>query len=258
MKGCERFWVSLSAVFFLLGLVLLAAPGVKFSGVFFLGLCALCILWPALGRLAEKHWFFKVCKRIFLVGFCTLAVLLGSIEALVLSYGEEDRSALPVDAVIVLGAGVNGETPSLTLQTRIDKASEYIYTRLGPDIPIVLSGGQGSGEDISEAECMYRALRKSSLKPTDTPYCFLLEDDSTSTAENFAFSKALLEEHGVDTETATIAVISNDFHMYRARLIAEEEGLTTIGIPAELPWWWLTANYYLRESFAVVKTVLFD
>lgn len=255
MKGCERFWVSLSAVFFLLGLVLLAAPGVKFSGVFSLGLCALCILWPALGRLAEKHWFFNACKRILLVGFCTLAVLLGSIEALVLSYGEEDRSALPVDAVIVLGAGVNGETPSLTLQTRIDKASEYIYTRLGPDIPIVLSGGQGSGEDITEAECMYRALKTGDAAWDSR---FLLEGRSTSTAENFAFSKQLLEETGIDTQTAVIAVVTNDFHLYRARLIAEKEGLQTIGIPAELPWWWLTANYYLRESFAVVKTVLFD
>lgn len=253
MKGCERFWVSLSAVFFLLGLVLLAAPGVKFSGVFFLGLCALCILWPALGRLAEKHWFFKVCKRIFLVGFFALAVLLGSIEALVLSYGEEDRSALPVDAVIVLGAGVNGTTPSVALQTRIDAAESYMASH--PEVPVVLSGGQGSGEDITEAECMYRALKTGDAAWDSR---FLLEGRSTSTAENFAFSKQLLEETGIDTQTAVIAVVTNDFHLYRARLIAEKEGLQTIGIPAELPWWWLTANYYLRESFAVVKTVLFD
>ena len=253
MKGCERFWVSLSAVFFLLGLVLLAAPGVKFSGVFSLGLCVLCILWPALGRLAEKHWFFKVCKRIFLVGFFALAVLLGSIEALVLSYGEEDRSALPVDAVIVLGAGVNGTTPSVALQTRIDAAESYMASH--PEVPVVLSGGQGSGEDITEAECMYRALKTGDAAWDSR---FLLEGRSTSTAENFAFSKQLLEETGIDTQTAVIAVVTNDFHLYRARLIAEKEGLQTIGIPAELPWWWLTANYYLRESFAVVKTVLFD
>ena len=55
-----------------------------------------------------------------------------------------------------------------------------------------------------------------------------------------------------------IGVVTNDFHMFRAKLIAQREGLTTVGVPAELPWWWLTANYYVREAFALVKTLIFD
>ena len=102
---------------------------------------------------------------------------------------------------------------------------------------------------------MYRALTGSGAAGEAR---LLLEDRSASTAENFAFSKAVLEEAGIDTDTAVIAVVTNDFHLFRARLIAQREGLTTVGVPAELPWWWLSANYYLRESFAVVKTVLFD
>ena len=86
----------------------------------------------------------------------------------------------------------------------------------------------------------------------------LLEDRSINTAQNFAFSKALLEENGIDTETAVIAVVTNDFHCFRAHMIAQKQNLKTIDIPAELPWWWLTANYYVREAFAVVKTALFD
>lgn len=86
----------------------------------------------------------------------------------------------------------------------------------------------------------------------------LLEERSANTAENFRFSKALLEEYGLDTETAVIAVVTNDFHCFRSHMIAQKQGLSTIDIPAELPWWWLTANYYLREAFAVVKTALFD
>ena len=50
----------------------------------------------------------------------------------------------------------------------------------------------------------------------------------------------------------------NDFHLFRAKLIARREGMQTVGVPAELPWWWLTANYYLREPFALVKTLIFD
>lgn len=253
MKGNKRFFTILTVAFFTLGALLLGAPGVRFSAVFFIGLGLLCLTWRILDRVAEKSRFFKICKRIFLVGICAITVAICCIEAVLLSYGEEDRSALPVDAVIVLGAGVNGETPSAALQTRIDAAAAYIARH--PDVPVVLSGGQGSGENISEAECMFRALAGGSEEKAGR---LLLEDRSTSTAENFAFSKALLEEYGLDTETAVIAVVTNDFHTYRSRLIAEREGLTTIGIPAELPWWWLTANYYLREAFAVVKTVLFD
>ena len=57
---------------------------------------------------------------------------------------------------------------------------------------------------------------------------------------------------------SVIGVVTNDFHMFRAKLIAQREGLTTVGVPAELPWWWLTANYYVREAFALVKTLIFD
>ena len=76
--------------------------------------------------------------------------------------------------------------------------------------------------------------------------------------ENFAFSKEILLQNGIDPETAVIGVVTNDFHLYRARLIAERQGLEIIGAGAELPWWWLTANYYVREAFALVKTLIFD
>ena len=240
-----------TGLFFALGAALLAVPGVRFSAWFFLGLGGLCILWMLLTHFEEKHRIFNFCKRFFLVSVCTLAVLICYLEVLLLSYGEKDRSALPADAVIVLGAGVNGQTPSAALRSRIDAVAAYIQVH--PGIPVVLSGGQGSGEDISEAECMYRALREDFAGTV-----FLLEERSTSTAENFAYSKEILAEYGLDTENTTIAVVTNDFHIYRSRLIAEREGLATLGVPAELPWWWLTANYYLREAFALVKTVLFD
>ncbi len=254
----ERVYLSAAALFWTLGAVTFAVPGMRFSAYFLLGLGGLCLLWVALGRLEKKHRFFRTCKRIFLVGICAGAVVLECFEIAILRGGRAEATLPEADAVIVLGAGVNGRRPSLALQSRIDKAAEYIFADGNEKIPIVLSGGQGSGEDISEAEAMYRALTSHPLRPTDTPHQFLLEDRSTNTAENFAFSKAMLEEHGVDTETAVIAVVTNDFHIFRAELIARREGLTTVGIPAELPWRWLTANYYLRESFALVKTLLFD
>ena len=245
-KGKTGIWIS-AGVFFLLALALLQVPGIRFSAALSAGIGCLLLLWQGLYFLTER-WG-KLLRRLFAAGLTALAVVLGCFEAVILAHGEEDLSALPVDAVIVLGAGVNGETPSLALRTRIETARDFLEEH--PEVPVVLSGGQGSGEDITEAEAMRRELTEFSDR-------LLLEERSTSTAENFAFSKTLLEEAGIDTEEAVIAVVSNDFHLFRAKLIAEREDLHTIGVAAELPWWWLTANYYLREPFALVKTLIFD
>ena len=254
----KRAMWMLSGGCFLLGAIAFAVPGIRFSALFFSGLGSGVLFWVLLDRLSGKYLICNLCKRIFLVTVSALFLLILSLEVLIVSYGEKDRSLLTADAVIVLGAGVNGETPSAVLRSRIEAAAEYIYNHCPEGIPVVLSGGQGNGEDISEAEAMYRALVSHSQREAGENVCFLLEDRSTSTAENFAYSGEILVNYGIDTEHAQIAVVTNDFHCYRSRLIAQREGLSTFGISAELPWWWLSANYYLRESFALVKTLLFD
>lgn len=235
------------------GIALTAIPsGMRFSGALLMGAAALWALGLLLGRWAGRSRSGVWCRRVFLAGVFSALAVLGAIEAAVVTYGEADHSALRVDAVIVLGAGVNGETPSAALWTRIRAAQAYLEDH--PDIPVVLSGGQGPGEAVTEAEAMYRALCAGGAESER----YFLEGRSTNTAENFLFSKELLTENGLDTETAVIAVVTNDFHCFRAGMIARRLGLRTVSVPAELPWWWLTANYYVREAFAVVKTALFD
>ena len=236
------------------GLALVSIPnGMKFTGYFLLGTLAIWYCGMYLHRWGKRSRRGQACYRVFLAGLGLGIVCLAGIEAAVVFRGEADNSAIPVDAVIVLGAGVNGETPSAALWSRIRAAEDYL--EIHPDVPVVLSGGQGAGEAISEAEAMRRALWKEDGAENAR---LLLEERSTNTAENFRFSTALLEERGLDTGRATIAVVTNDFHCFRAHMIARRQGLKTIDVPAELPWWWLTANYYLREAFAVVKTSLFD
>ena len=249
MKKTSSIYII--AILISLGLALVIIPnGMRFTGFLFLGAAALWAAGLLLRRWGEKSRGALWLWRIFLTGTGLTLTLLIAIEAAVVFRGEADNSAVPVDAVIVLGAGVNGETPSAALWSRIRAAEAYLEGH--PEVPVVLSGGQGPGEAISEAEAMRRSL------PGVENGRLLLEDRSTNTAENFAFSKELLEERGLDTETAVIAVVTNDFHCFRAHMIAQKQGLRTIDVPAELPWWWLTANYYLREAFAVVKTALFD
>lgn len=252
MTKAEKGQAALIALTALAGLALALIPsGMRFTGRLLLGAAAVWAMGILLVRWGRRSRAGRVFRRAFFAGLALGLAALAGIEAAVVFRGEADHSALPVDAVIVLGAGVNGEEPSAALWSRIRAAADYLADH--PDVPVVLSGGQGPGEDISEAEAMRRALW------TNSEACrYLLEERSTSTAENFRYSKALLEEYGLDTETAVIAVVTNDFHCFRSHMIAQKQGLNTIGIPAELPWWWLTANYYLREAFAVVKTALFD
>lgn len=240
-----------AAAFLLLGLVFLIVPGVRFSGYLFLLIAACCATWIMLQRWSEFSRSGKVCKWIFLAGVSAVLVLLLSLETLVIMESGGDDPEKPASAVIVLGAGVNGEIPSLSLQTRIDAAAAYL--KENPEVPAVLSGGKGSGETISEAEAMRRGL---AMQGIDEERLWL-EERSVDTSENFRFSIEVLTEHGVDT-TDTVAVVTNDFHLFRAKLIARRAGMTDlVGIPAKLPLW-LEGNYYVREAFASVKTLVFN
>ncbi len=247
----ETLMLALAVLFTLAGIVIQLIPGMKFSGQLSLAIAVGCVVWLYLCNWAERSTAGRRCKTAFVACLCAGLVLFGALEVFLLSYGTRDDSALPADAVIVLGAGVNGSTPSLSLQTRLDAVTAYL--RRYPETPVVLSGGQGPGEDITEAQAMQTVLQARFPEKT-----FLLEDKATSTAENFRYSKALLSAAGIDTESASVLIVTNDFHMARACLIARRQGVHTLTLAAPLPYGWLTVNYYIREAFALVKTFLLD
>ena len=243
-KRSERLTAALALAFCLLGLGLQRLPGVGFSGKLSWGLAVVCLVLLGLSRLSRRHRGWKILLRTVQAGLAVLLVCLSAAEVWVIRTGREDDSAFPADAVIVLGAGVNGTTPSLALQSRIDAAERYL--KANPDIPAVLSGGQGSGEDISEARAMYDALTARGIDPAR----LILEERSANTRQNLQNSLALLP----DDYHKTVAIVTNDFHMGRVRLLLNAAGPgRVVQVPAKLPWWWLSANYYLRESFAVVN-----
>lgn len=252
MTKSERALSALAAgLLAMSALCLWVLPGVRFSGYLSVALAALCVLVIPFARWGKRSRAGKLCWRSFLVALTVGAFLFLTVEGLLLFHGQRDNRAIPADAVIVLGAGVNGQTPSLILQSRIDVAADYLHRH--PEIPAVLSGGQGPGEDITEAEAMRRGLLNRGIAPER----LLLEAASTSTAENLAFSKEVLKGHGLETDTAVIAVVTSDFHCLRAHWLAQREGLSVLDIPAEAPWPYLSGNYYVREFFALGKTVLF-
>ena len=94
-------------------------------------------------------------------------------------------SVIRVFAIRPLEQAVKATTPSLTLKSRLDTAIEYLNITKD-DTYIVVSGGQGNGENISEAKAMQRYLIQKGIEEEK----IILEDKSTSTNENFKYSRA--------------------------------------------------------------------
>ena len=95
---------------------------------------------------------------------------------------------------------------------------------------------------------MYDALTARGIDPER----LILEEQSTNTRQNLQNSLALLP----DDYHKTVAIVTNDFHMARVRLLLTTAGPgKVVQVPAKLPWW-LGVNYYLRESFAIVNDLV--
>lgn len=242
----ERLLFAAALVFLALAVLLRFVPGLRFSALLCLCATAVLFIFYLLEHFARRGhraaaWCELALIAALLLGFSLFTVL----ETMVVRGSFADESDAPVSAVIVLGAGVNGETPSLTLRTRIDAAAAYLEEH--PDVPVVLSGGQGPGETITEAECMRRALVRRGVDESR----LYPEERSTSTQENLRYSRAILEELGVDP-AQRVAIVTSDFHLCRARLMW---GGDTAAVPAHLPsalyFQCLTVNYFIREAFGL-------
>ena len=242
----ERLLFAAALVFLALAVLLRFVPGLRFSALLCLCATAVLFIFYLLEHFARRGhraaaWCELALIAALLLGFSLFTVL----ETMVVRGSFADESDAPVSAVIVLGAGVNGETPSLTLRTRIDAAAAYLEEH--PDVPVVLSGGQGPGEAITEAECMRRALVRRGVDESR----LYPEERSTSTQENLRYSRAILGELGVDP-AQRVAIVTSDFHLCRARLMW---GGDTAAVPAHLPsalyFQCLTVNYFIREAFGL-------
>lgn len=149
--------------------------------------------------------------------------------------------------VVVLGCRVYGERASLSLQERLIAAYNYLSEHAGS--VCIVSGGKGEGEDISEAECMYRYLIDLGIDASR----IYKEDQSSTTRENLAFSQKIIEENGLNP---TIAIATSEYHEYRAGKIAESLGIEYAAVPAKTAIW-LFPTYYVRELYAIFYEWIF-
>ncbi len=231
--------------FIVLGIFLLNfTHGHSFLGLICFGISGAVTIYFLFHRL-ENRWpsGIRWTRRIFIMLLCLGLAVYGITELFILSasWGNPDISC---DYIVVLGAKVNGTSPSLTLSERIDAAYDYLTAH--PDSIAILSGGQGSDEGISEAECMFRELTAKGI-PRDRLW---LEDKATSTWENLQFSLELIQEKTGHSPTK-LGIVSSEFHLFRAGLFAQACGIEAVGIPARTGWLSIRINYYLREAAGV-------
>lgn len=231
-------------------IIFLNAIAVSMASNFNLGIILTFLLGGAfivcgifLGFIVRRlpRWLWITC-------LCGMAVIMICAGALLI-YGRCDTVTHDEDAIIVLGAGIHGERVSLTLRDRLN-AAIACYEQ-NPDAVIVVSGGQGPQEDITEALAMERYLMERGI-PQE---CIIKEERSTSTAENFAYSKALLDEY-FDNDYSAVYV-TNDFHIFRAGRIARDAGLDHMTHTHSNTIWYLIVPSCLRECLAVVYYWLF-
>ena len=196
----------------------------------FLGLICFCIAgviicYYLMALLGKKHLMAaKIIRTVFTSLLCLGLIVCAVTEALIIraSFGDE-KGGCPY--IVVLGAKVNGTTPSLSLNDRIRAAYQYLTEN--PGTVAILSGGQGADEYISEAQCMYEQLTKRGIDPSR----LWREDKATSTWENIIFSLDIIEEK-TGMQPTSIGLLSSEYHLFRASLFAKECGVDPIGIPA--------------------------
>lgn len=167
----------------------------------------------------------------------------GVIEAPIVAGARTDAPD-DVEYLVVLGAGLHGDVPSLSLTDRLEGALAWLEAH--PDCVAVVSGGQGPGETMTEGEAMGIWLEARGIDPSR----IIVEDRATSTHENLEYSFALIRGRGGEPD-GNCAIVTSEYHLYRAKALAARQGVECFGVAARTSWPTLMLNYFIREGFAV-------
>ena len=177
-----------------------------------------------------------------LIWFCT-------VELLILKDAKTDADGRQ-KYIVVLGAAVRGNVPTLSLTNRLNGALDYLNA--WPDCIAIVSGGQGKDENISEAQCMHDWLIARGIDESR----ILMESASTSTETNLANSFAIIRERG-DEPDGNVAIVSSAYHLCRAKRIASLMGVTAAGVRGRDGYPVYRLNCYIREAFGMTQLMIF-
>lgn len=209
-----------------------------FGGVCFLGL-ALFLHYDLWNRLPVG--LHKIITVVIILGLLLFVITEGCILSAFRAKGKEN-----LDYIIVLGAQIKEKGPSAALKFRLDEAYDYLVEN--ENTICIVSGGQGANEPCTEAQGMYEYLVKKGISPER----ILLEDKSTDTSENIAFSMNLL-----DKDHDSVGIVTNNFHVFRGVHLAKHMGIKNvcgISAPSNI---YFQLNNMVREFFGIMKDLVY-
>jgi len=223
--------------YFVYGLINIGVWFPALLGIFFI---ALPFIDPIVERIFKKAS--KPIKAVFWSIFC-IGIAYMVIMISIVAVGSYVTVSENPDAVIVLGCGIEGDHPKLMLQGRLDAAYDYLTAH--PDVICVVSGGEDSGSDRTEADVMKQYLVERGIAGER----ILEEDKSTDSHENLAFSAEILKEAGIGNR---VVIVTDRFHQFRSSLYAKHAGLESTPYSARCPYL-LQQSYWIRETFTMIK-----
>lgn len=247
MKRGTRLFLAAGVCVLLAALARFVLVGYGMTALCFLALAAVSAFYGLMRR-----WHTTAAKALSVLAAIVIAAGLAAVAVFEVPIVRDARSDADTDAdyIIVFGAAVHGSTPSLSMTERTDAALAWLEAH--PDGIAVVSGGQGGGENMTEAQAMADYLTARGIDPAR----ILLEPKATSSYENLLFSLRVIEADGGDI-TGRVALCSSEYHMHRLAYMARLLSAEPVRVAAATGRITLRLNYMLREAFAMAKCRLF-
>ncbi len=237
--GCVlMFPVILIVTLFVEGIKVIRHEGLRPSNLLTMLFSVLLYLylavWPMAGglekgRLGTSIYLFISLSAAYMLSLMAVYLLSAALNLL---HWKKRRGA---DYIVVLGAGVIGARITPLLAARIERGIELLHSN--PGAVLIMSGGQGPGEDIAEGEAMARYAEEKGVGIEK----IIIESRSKSTEENLLFSSRLMEK-----DRSKVVVVTTSYHVFRALLLAKQQGLKCVGFGAKTKWYF-TLNALIRE-----------
>ena len=275
----KHFWAVCAAALMAAGLILRFAFGIHYPAYALGGVSAALVLWhfhknlPVLvGILTGSALFLRFALRgyawwgyallfvaallllhrylpvalwrVVVILVCIGLAYFCFVEYFIIKNARTDKD-VGRDYLIVLGAAVYGDQPSLTLVRRLEGTLDYLNEH--PDTVAIVSGGMGKGENVTEAQAMHDWLIAHGVPEERV----IMEPKATSTLENLKFSFDIIRARG-DEPQGNVAIVSSAYHLYRAKLMAKSLGVPdAAGVAAPWGYFFVMLNYFIREAFGV-------
>lgn len=257
MNGSMRLPERLFWLIFGSALLLFGAIPMLFYGIFNVGawtlllgglLCLTVFLTDSLLRRRLRAAAFRLFRRC-LWSLTALALTAAGLLTVLMAHAAYANPP-PADqpsTVVVLGCLIRGDQPSLMLRRRLDRALELLEEN--SQAVCILSGGQGAGEDYTEAWVMEKYLLGQGVEPTVSFGRSALPIRRKTCAFPSRFS-------GSRASPGRLVIATDGFHQLRAVLLARREGCSQVYSLSSGTPWGLLPCYWVREWFGMAKELL--